>query len=250
MDAAEALESQLDAVVLVGAQAVYLRTGDADIGVAPYTTDADITIGPDDLADEPLLADLLTAKGFKLHRNPGAWLSADGIIIDIMVPDLLAGPGSRGARLGVHGKEVARRAKGLEGALIDRDQIEIAALDPADPRSVSMNVAGPGALLVAKVIKIAERVGGDRLSDKDALDVLRLLRATETSDLASRISQLQDDSLSAGAAAEAVSRLHPFFGTPDAEGIAMAIRASGVNVDSENLILTMTTLIEDLLSEL
>ena len=41
LDAAEALAEQLDAVVLVGAQAVYIHTGDADfVATAPYTTDA------------------------------------------------------------------------------------------------------------------------------------------------------------------------------------------------------------------
>ena len=39
LDAAEALAEQLDAVVLVGAQAVYIHTGDADfVATAPYTT--------------------------------------------------------------------------------------------------------------------------------------------------------------------------------------------------------------------
>lgn len=40
LDALEAAVDQLDAIVLVGAQAIYLHTGDADLAVAPYTTDA------------------------------------------------------------------------------------------------------------------------------------------------------------------------------------------------------------------
>lgn len=47
LDALQGLEQQLAAVVLVGAQAVYLRTGEADVPVLPYTTDADIGIDPD-----------------------------------------------------------------------------------------------------------------------------------------------------------------------------------------------------------
>ena len=47
LDAAEALAEQLNAVVLVGAQAVYIHTGDADfVATAPYTTDADFCIAP------------------------------------------------------------------------------------------------------------------------------------------------------------------------------------------------------------
>ena len=56
LDAAEALAEQLNAVVLVGAQAVYLHTGDADfVTTAPYTTDADFCIAPAHLTDTPLL---------------------------------------------------------------------------------------------------------------------------------------------------------------------------------------------------
>lgn len=208
LDAAEALEAHHDALGLVGAQAVYLHTGDADLAVAEYTTDADFTVAPADLADSPLIADLLGARGFTPREHPGGWLSPDGIDLDIMVPEDLAGPGTRGARLGPHGKLAARRAKGLEGALIDRERLTIRALDPGDHRSVTMWVAGPGALLVAKVHKIAERVGNqDRVRDKDALDVLRLLRSIQTEQLSDRLSMLRCNDLSSAVTAEAVGLL-------------------------------------------
>ena len=72
--------------------------------------------------------------------------------------------------------------------------MEIVSLERNDDRSVVMSVAGPAALLVAKVHKIAERTGiSDRVSDKDALDVLRLLQATDTATLAARLVDLADD---------------------------------------------------------
>ncbi len=37
LDAAEALYPHRDALILVGAQAIYLHTGDADLGVPEYT---------------------------------------------------------------------------------------------------------------------------------------------------------------------------------------------------------------------
>jgi hypothetical protein len=77
-----------------------------------------------------------------------------------MVPETLAGPGKRGARLGPHGPRAARCAKGLEGALIDRDLHTISSLDPTDTRTAAIHVAGPGALLVTKLHKISERVSG------------------------------------------------------------------------------------------
>ncbi len=55
LDALEALHPHLDAVVLVGAQAVYVHTANADVGGAEYTTDADFSISPSELADSPIL---------------------------------------------------------------------------------------------------------------------------------------------------------------------------------------------------
>lgn len=87
LDAVEALGAHLDAIVLVGAQAIYLQTGDADLAVAEYTTDADFTISPGELSDAPLLDALLGAAGFTAREHPGGWLSRDGIYVDIMVPE-------------------------------------------------------------------------------------------------------------------------------------------------------------------
>ena len=251
LDATDALAEQIDALVLVGAQAIYLHTGDADLAVAEYTTDADFTIGPAELHDSPLLADLLTERGFTTREHPGGWLSPDGIYVDLMVPEALAGAGTRGARLGVHGKRVARRAKGLEASLVDHEPMTIAALDPTDPRSVTMLVAGTGALLIAKVHKIAERTqAGDRVRDKDALDVLRILQATETTDLTQRLDHLRGNELSAEVTEEGITQLAPLFGRIDAVGVEMAIRAAGVGADPETIAASMTLLISDLLAQL
>lgn len=158
---------------------------------------------------------------------------------------------NRGARLGPHGKRAARRAKGLEGALIDRERHTIGALDPDDGRTVELWVAGPGALLVAKVHKIAERVGNqDRVRDKDALDVLRLLRAVETDDLASRLAILRSTELSAAVTNEAVGLLPELFGTSESAGVAMAVRAAGSGEDPATIGGSLMALIDDLLARL
>ena len=69
LDALQALGPHLDAVVLVGAQAVYLHTGDAELIVVPTTTDADLALFPARLLDEPLLEDALRGAGASV------WLS-------------------------------------------------------------------------------------------------------------------------------------------------------------------------------
>lgn len=58
LNALEALYEHLDAIVVAGAQAVYLRTGDANIGVAEYTTDGDLAIDVARLRPAPLLAEI------------------------------------------------------------------------------------------------------------------------------------------------------------------------------------------------
>ena len=253
LDAADAIAVHLDSVVLVGAQAVYLHTGEADLfdAAAPYTTDADLAISPADIADSPLVGDLLIKSGFTHCEHPGRWVSPDNVYVDLMVPDALAGPGSRAARLGPHGKRVARRAKGLEAALIDRQAMEIRALDPSDSRSATMHVAGPGALMVAKVHKIAERASADdRSSDKDALDVLRLFQATDTDYLAGRLGHFGSHELSADVTAEALEHLNPLFGSPQATGVTMAVRAAGLTADPDTVAASFSALVSDLLAAL
>ena len=113
--------------------------------------------------------------------------------------------------------------------------MEIQALDPSDSRSVTMHVAGPGALVVAKVHKIAERSSAsDRMSDKDALDMLRLLQATDTDYLAKRLDELRSHELSAVVTAEAVGHLEPL--SVDATGVAMAVRAAGPNAAPDTML--------------
>jgi hypothetical protein len=60
LDALEALGSHRDAIVLVGAQAVYLRVGEADLAVAPFTTDGDLAVDPAVLAQIPPLEEALS----------------------------------------------------------------------------------------------------------------------------------------------------------------------------------------------
>jgi predicted nucleotidyltransferase len=84
LDALDALEVPREAIVLVGAQAVYLHTGDTDLAVAPTTTDADIALAPDRLRDEPLLEAALRAAGFVPGSNPGSWVGAHGVAVDLI----------------------------------------------------------------------------------------------------------------------------------------------------------------------
>ena len=174
-----------------------------------------------------------------------------GVYVDIMVPEALAGRGTRSADLGAHGRRVARRALGLEGARVDRELLTIGSLDPSDNRSVTMNVAGPGALIVAKAHKIWERTStDDRVRDKDALDVYRLLQAIPTADLAARLARLRDSQEAGEVTAAAIEQLQVLFGTRSGAGIELAVRATRAIIDREELTLTLITLTADLMEAL
>jgi hypothetical protein len=146
LDVLEAIGVHRKAVVLVGAQAIYLHVGGGDLSVAPFTTDGDLAIVPDDLDEEPDLVETLHSAGFQLAVNPGTWTRND-VQIDFLVPSQLGGAGRRAARLGVHGTEVARKASGLEAAVVDRARFTITALEDDDGRTFDISVAGISALL-------------------------------------------------------------------------------------------------------
>ena len=181
--------------------------------------------------------------------HPGGWLSPDGIYLDVMVPDALAGPGTRGARLGAHGKRAARRAKGLEATLVDRERRTIVALDSNDSRTREIWIAGPAALIVAKLHKIGERVEAqDRVRDKDALDMYRLFQAVGTDQLAAGMRRLCAHDLSGAVSTEALVTLRTLFTQRDAEGVAMTVRAAGDPPSSEVMRASMVALATDLLA--
>ncbi len=180
LDALTALGEHRQALILVGAQAVYLRVGESDLAVAPFTTDGDLAIDPAILQQLPTLEQALTRAGFAPQQpdSIGRWVtqrqminqSMHAVAIDLLVPESVStGAGRRAARLRGHDSRAARIVKGLEGALVDADMMTLASLAPADSRTFAVRVAGPAALVVAKVHKIDDRKDGDRLSDKDAL---------------------------------------------------------------------------------
>lgn len=186
-----------------------------------------------------------------MQQDPGKWKTADGIQVDLLVPEALAGPGRRGARLRGHGKHVSRRAKGIEGALVDRASMLISALDIGDGRTFVVSVAGPAALFVAKVHKIAERVDQpDRLVEKDALDVLRLLRVVRPHDLIGGIRRLLDSDLAGDVTREALDLANDMLRRPDHAAPQMAARAAGGLEDAGAVAASLSALYTDLATAL
>lgn len=237
LDALAALAPQTEAVIVVGAQAVYIRTGTGDIPIALYTKDADLALNPSQLDDDPRVDQLMLEAGFVLQGGqPGAWATTvmvegkpANIPVDLMVPDALSPEGGRrSAGIPPHHKMTARRAIGLEAAVIDNGVMDIGALDPADDRTFSVRVAGSTALLVAKLHKIGERVAedqGDRASDKDAGDIYRLMLTTPVEDVVLKLRTLLPDSMAGPVTTRAVELLGELFGARARPGVQMAVEA-------------------------
>lgn len=201
LDALAALGRHRSNVILVGAQAVYHHTGDGDLSVAVMTTDGDLALDTRGLADDPEIAHALRSAGFAAGANPGRWVGRGDVAVDLMVIPAQANttkPGARAARIPPHERATARLTPGLEPALVDHQPLTIMALEATDSRTFDIRVAGPAALLVAKLNKIGERLDQshtrpDRLKEKDALDAFRLLQTVSTADLVAGLRTHRDD---------------------------------------------------------
>ncbi len=246
LDALEALEGHRDALVLVGAQAIYLHTGAAQFAVAEFTTDGDVAIDPRHLSAEPEIASAMRNAKFFLDMRDGrelvgVWASMREIAgvpakvtVDLLVPDALGGAGRRAARVPQHEKGSMLKVHGLEAALVDNRVMRIGALEETDARNFTMKVASPTALLISKTIKLSERVAAgalergrrDRVKPKDALDALRLLQAIPSAQLAQGFAGLLEDGIAGPVTAEALGSLPGLFGNVGSPGSELAAEAA------------------------
>ena len=252
LDAVEALGAHGEAVILVGAQAIYVHTGEvgADFAVSPFTYDADIALDPALLGSNPTIIDAMAGAGFNLTDQPGLYRRESGAQVDLLVPAVVGGPGRRGARLDVHGNRAAMKVHGLEGALVSHALREIGSLVPGSSRSCVMEVAGPAALLVAKVHKISERIDDPvrrAAIDKDAFDIYRILLAMDVSDLASEVRLLQANTISCDVTAEALAKFHELFGDRSGSGIELVVQHVQGLEDPEYIAASSEALSQDLL---
>ncbi|MET8845024.1 hypothetical protein ABZW67_33630 [Streptomyces rubiginosohelvolus] len=250
LDGLIALRPHLDALTVVGAQAVYLRTPDAALRNSPFTADGDLSIDPARLEDQPHLDTSLREAGFRLKQDsqPGLWerqeTVGDRIVpveLDLLVPKQLSPQnGSRSAKVPPHGKMSARWIEGLEVAAVDRSPLSVGSLDPADHRSIMVNVAGPTALLVAKAFKITDRLSQaekrpDRLTDKDAGDVVRIMMTASARQVSDTFAELCKDPRVGDVATDGLERLRRLFGGRATPGVDMAVKAHAGSLEEDRV---------------
>ena len=253
LDALAGLGALRAAAVLVGAQAVYeyIRDQAGNFAVLPFVLDADLALIPDLLVEDQKITEAMESAGYAVTEQPGIYRRNDGSQVDLLVPESVGNGGRGGARLGVHGNRAPRRVRGLEGALVSRRSMTISEFAPGDPRTYEISVAGPAALLVAKTHKLAERFDANdikRLSNKDAFDIFRLLRAVDTDELAAEIRFLAGEPIFATVTAEAMRRLGDLFGTATAVGTQL-VAEHVAGVENPDLIVASSVALSQALIE-
>lgn len=264
LDATTALSAHLDAIVLVGAQAVYLRTADADLTVAAYTSDGDLGLDPVALGRDPRLEQAMASAQFSRQREgrqpqPGSWFRSErvgdrvvDIAVDLLVPDTMAPSGGRrSARLPPHDGQAARRVPGLEPAIIDNALMRVDSLEPElDSRSVELRVANIPALIMAKAWKLGERLedrNGERAEAKDAGDLYRLLISSDLDEVRATLDRLGEDQRTAEAITRGVSYLRRYFSRRALPGVRLAQAALATAADPDRVADIMTAAIQALL---
>src|SRR4051794_14028837 len=98
LDALEALELHADSVIVIGAQAIYLHTGRVTIALAEATKDSDLALDDRSLSDDPLIEDAMRRALFIRNpttNQPGAWMNAKGVPVDLMVSEARTGTGKQ-----------------------------------------------------------------------------------------------------------------------------------------------------------
>jgi len=229
IDTLRALSGFADAVTVIGAHPVHVWVQDAWGPIDMQATrDADLAVNPVFVTPDPKLLDLMNGIGAApaLRDRPGVYgyqAEADlpldqRTTIDLIAPEVYAGPGRRAARIAGQ-QHAASRAVGLELAIWDRHRRTLGTLnEPAD--RVDAWVAGPAALLVAKTHKVRERLlevdtRPNRLRPKDSGDVVLLMMISEPTGVA-QVMRTQSDAHPeiAQTVADAARWLSEMYGDP------------------------------------
>jgi hypothetical protein len=108
--------------------------------------------------------------------------------------------------------------------------------------------------LVSKLTKVKERSievesgKRSRINNKDALDILRILRTADVKSLTVIMATLAEDSISATVTRQALIALGDLFGTPNSIGCKMAADAAMPLEDADTIRLSCSTLANRLLN--
>lgn len=182
----------------------------------------------------------MTAADFELmpqdtgHVEPGIWIKQArvgdvtyDVPVDLVVPEgVAAAGGRRGARLGVHGKRAARRAVGLEAALIDHLPMAITVLEAGDDRTVTAAVAASPRCTSRRCTRSTTGSRAVRQAVRQGLpDLFRLMQTKPAEEVGRRLAQLANDPTAGEVTRLAVGYIEDPYGRAGRPGVEMATRA-------------------------
>jgi hypothetical protein len=118
----------------------------------------------------------------------------------------------------------------------------LGSLVPGDNRQIDAYVAGPAALLIAKAYKLDDRISqaekqerADRLSNKDAGDVYRIMAVVEAEEVAQTLATLRNDPRVGDIAIRGMELLHTLFGGANTPGTGLAVEALAGDVPESRI---------------
>lgn len=185
--------------IVVGAQAVYLRTEHVTLRIPPYTLDGDIVADPRRVRQARIILETLQSANFEIRGYEGLYHlpAADDSVriatrIDVFVPARFENDWDLNG-YNQRDRTAVMSQAGLEIALTDHSIMELHGLN-GDARRVNVKVAGAVALLIAKGWKIGERFqkGPEEFQKvgKDVADVYRLLLVHDADELSSALRRI------------------------------------------------------------
>ena len=216
LDALEALKEHINAVIVVGAQAVYLHTGAAPVALAEATKDCDLALDTRELAPEPLLEDAMRAARLYLDLRPTNQLPAQaaGIPVDLIRSPEAIGDAETVTPRGAHSATRERR-----GELLGWRRRSSTTLPSKCMHLPSTTLVYTKLTLLAQLHCLSPNCTSSGnmqddprgLVDKDAHDVYRLLVAVPTDRLASKLVMLRNDDLAGSVTNQALTYFAVLF---------------------------------------
>jgi len=242
IDAIEALKRlSSEGFVLVGAQAVYLRSPEIELPIPPFTLDGDVVVDPRKIRRPRAILESLETAGFTLRGHNGLYHRKNAPLdqlrateIDVFVP---ARFDSEWEMDGFSARDASAvmSQEGLELALVDHSPMLMEAVGESR-LPLLVEVAGIGALVVAKAWKLGERYGRghEEFSSvaKDVLDIYRLLKASEKERVSAALRSIPQEARYRDTALKAATYLRDVI-TNDGPGIALIYELLGEGAESQ-----------------
>ena len=240
LDALVVLEPHREALIVVGAQAVYEHTRLVDGLEQPSTNDGDLAVDPSLVTPSASIYQAMAEAGFfqarpersgiysRVPTPPGG--KPQPPTLDLIAPESVAGSSRshRGARIAGQDRKAVSKAGGLEMALTDHEWRRIGPIAKGSGRQeLDAKVAGPAALLCAKAWKLHERIHDAdagkpwRLREKDAGDVWHLMYVSDPVAVRQTFDQYEQHPTLGPAICTGRGYLEQIFG-PDGSGRILA----------------------------